>query len=69
MQKEVMTMLSRKTGDMTALLNMEKEISSEEIRAMYYHELSIVSEKSQKAKYQSTAILIYKKLLKNTGFF
>ena len=45
---------------------MEKEIPSEEIRAMYYHELSIVSEKSQKAKYQSMAILIYKKLLKNT---
>jgi tetratricopeptide (TPR) repeat protein len=66
MQKEVVAMLSSKTSDMTALLKMEKEIPNEEIKAMYYDELSIVSEKSQKAKYQSMAISIYKKLLENT---
>ena len=33
---------------------------------MYYDELSTVSEKSQKVKYQSMAISIYKKLLENT---
>ena len=66
MQKEVISILSGKASDITALLNMEKEIPNEEIRAMYYDELSVISEKSQKAKYQSMAISIYKKLLENT---
>jgi len=45
---------------------MEKEISNEEIKAMYYEDLSVISEKFQKAKYQSIAVSIYKKLLENT---
>ena len=65
-QKEVISILSSKVSDFTALLSMEKEIPNEEIRAMYYDELSVISEKSQKAKYQSMAISIYKKLLENT---
>jgi hypothetical protein len=66
MQKEVISILSSKASDIAALLNMEKEIPNEEIKAMYYEDLSVISEKSQKAKYQSMAISIYKKLLENT---
>ena len=66
MQKEVISILSGKTSDITAFLNMGKDIPNEEIRAMYYDDLSVISEKSQKVKYQSIAISIYKKLLENT---
>ena len=64
-QKEVISILSGKANDITVFLNMEKDIPNEEIRAMYYDDLSVISEKSQKAKYQSIAISIYKKLLEN----
>ena len=66
MQKEVISILSGKASDISALLNMGKDIPNKEIKAMYYDYLSVISEKSQKAKYQSIAVSIYKKLLENT---
>ena len=66
MQKEIISLLSGKADDLTGLLNMEKEIPNEEIRALYFYELSIVSESPAKAKYQSLAISLYKSLLNTT---
>ena len=65
LQKEIVSFVSGKSSDLTSVINMEKDMSDKEQKALYYYELWNITEIPNKAKYKSLAVSMYRELFKD----